>query len=42
MVLFIRQEPIGNPIAVSAGTALLRQLKDQKIYEKLEKMQKFF
>lgn len=32
----------GNPIAVSAGTALLRQLKDQKIYEKLEKNAKIF
>ena len=32
----------GNPIAVSAGTALLKQLKDQKIYEKLEKNAKNF
>ena len=32
----------GNPIAVSAGTALLKQLKDQKIYEKLEKNSKVF
>ena len=32
----------GNPIAVSAGTALLRQLKDQKIYGKLEKNAKIF
>ena len=26
----------GNPIAVSAGTALLKQLKDKTLYEKLE------
>ena len=26
----------GNPIAVSAGTALLKQLKDKALYEKLE------
>jgi len=32
----------GNPIAVSAGTALLTQLKDKKIYDKLEKNARVF
>ena len=32
----------GNPIAVSAGTALLKQLKNKKIYEKLEKNSEIF
>ena len=32
----------GNPIAVSAGTALLKQLKDKSIYKDLEKNGKLF
>ena len=32
----------GNPIAVSAGTALLKQLKNKKIYGKLEKNSEIF
>ncbi len=32
----------GNPIAVSAGTALLKQLRNKKIYEKLEKNSEIF